>query len=182
MNPALILGTAREQAQSNKVFNFVANHMRDAETEFQKIKTQDHNISQTGQESENTTEIKAKIEKADSYIIISPEYNRGYPGELKLLLDSFYTEYHGKPVGFIGVSSGKVGGARAVEQLKLVALDINMIPIHTHLYVPEVQDFFDEENNPKDSDFQNQLKNFLSELALYAKSLKELQKNLNSKN
>src|SRR5579872_3399556 len=60
-----------------------------------------------------------KIAEADGYIIVSPEYNHGYPAVLKNAMDSIYKEWNNKSVGF--VSYGSVGGGRAVEQLRLVA-------------------------------------------------------------
>src|SRR5688572_27693303 len=70
-----------------------------------------------------------KIAGADGYIIISPEYNHGYPAVLKNALDSIYIEWNTKPVGF--VSYGSVGGARAVEQLRQVAVELKMVPIQS---------------------------------------------------
>lgn len=58
--------------------------------------------------------------RADGLVIVSPEYNHGYPGEMKLMLDQLYKEYNRKPVGICGVSSGALGGARMVEQLRLI--------------------------------------------------------------
>lgn len=56
-----------------------------------------------------------KSKKADGFIIVSPKYNHGYPGELKMLLDMLFAEFAHKPVGICGVSSVHWGGARMVE-------------------------------------------------------------------
>ena len=71
-----------------------------------------------------TSEWQSKVNQVDGLIIVMPEYNRGYPGELKLLLDQAYKEYNRKPVGLVGVSSGPIGGARGVEQLRLVCNEL----------------------------------------------------------
>jgi NAD(P)H-dependent FMN reductase len=78
-----------------------------------------------------------KAAEADGYIIVTPEYNHGYPAVLKNALDSIYPEWNNKPVGF--VSYGTVGGARSVEQLRLVAVELQMAPIQRSLHVlPQV--------------------------------------------
>jgi NAD(P)H-dependent FMN reductase len=75
-----------------------------------------------------------KISPADAYIVVSPEYNRGYPAVLKNALDHLYPEWVRKPIGF--VSYGNAGGARAVEQLRLVAIELQMWPIRNGLHLP----------------------------------------------
>jgi NAD(P)H-dependent FMN reductase len=75
-----------------------------------------------------------KVAEADGYIIVSPEYNHGYPAVLKNALDVLYPEWNNKPVGF--VSYGNAGGARSVEQLRLVAIELQMVPIQRALHVP----------------------------------------------
>ncbi len=177
MNLVLILGTAHKGRMSEKVFDFLDGKIKENGkwnidlvdvSDFLRIKTGDSNKDDA---------LRSIFQRADAYVIISPEYNHSYPGELKLLLDTFYTEYTARPVGFCGVSSGSVGGARAVEQLKLVALDINMIPIHTHLYFAKVQDLF-EGNNFVNNDMGKEVEGFLGELFIYAKNLKSLREEL----
>ncbi len=69
----------------------------------------------------------AKIAEGDAYVIVTPEYNRSTSGVLKNALDWVYQEWNDKPVAF--VSYGSVGGARAVEQLRLMAIELQMAPI-----------------------------------------------------
>lgn len=75
-----------------------------------------------------------KVAEADGYIIVSPEYNHGYPAVLKNAIDVLYPEWNNKPVGFM--SYGTIGGARVVEQLRLVAIELQMVPIQRALHVP----------------------------------------------
>ena len=75
-----------------------------------------------------------KIKEADAFIIVSPEYNHGYPGVLKNAIDYLYHEWNRKPVGF--VSYGTVAGARVVEQLRLVAIELQLIPIQNAIHIP----------------------------------------------
>ena len=75
-----------------------------------------------------------KVEEADGYVMVAPEYNHGYPGVLKNALDWAFHEWNNKPVGF--VSYGGVGGARGVEQLRLVAIELEMAPIRFAVHLP----------------------------------------------
>ena len=75
-----------------------------------------------------------KIAEADGYIVVSPEYNHGYPAVLKNAFDVLYDEWNNKPIGF--VSYGTLGGGRVVEQLRLVAIELQMVPIQRALHVP----------------------------------------------
>lgn len=60
----------------------------------------------------------AKIASFDAYVLVTPEYNHGISGALKNAIDYLFAEWNHKAAGF--VSYGSVGGARAVEQLRLV--------------------------------------------------------------
>lgn len=75
-----------------------------------------------------------KVAEADGYIIVTPEYNHGYPAVLKNTLDVLYPEWNNKPVGF--VSYGNAGGARGVEQLRLVSVELQMAPIKQAIHIP----------------------------------------------
>lgn len=84
---------------------------------------------------------RERAARADGFIIVSPEYNHGYPGELKILLDSASDEYLRKPVGLCGVSSGAWGGVRMVEQLRLVCLELGFVCTKAAAYFPMAEKF-----------------------------------------
>ncbi|MCL4352975.1 NAD(P)H-dependent oxidoreductase [Patescibacteria group bacterium] len=75
-----------------------------------------------------------KISKGDGYIIVTGEYNHGYPAVLKNALDYIYYEWGNKPVGF--VAYGSVGGSRAIEQLRQVVAELQMTSIRSAIYIP----------------------------------------------
>lgn len=76
----------------------------------------------------------AKIKDGDAFIVVTPEYNHGYPAVLKNALDSIYPEWIRKAVGF--VSWGSVGGGRVVEQLRTVAIELQLVPIRRAIHIP----------------------------------------------
>lgn len=80
-----------------------------------------------------------KIDEGDAFVIVTPEYNHGTSGVLKNALDWVYQEWNNKPVAF--VSYGSVGGARAIEQLRLNAIELQMAPIRSAVHIPGEQYF-----------------------------------------
>jgi len=76
----------------------------------------------------------AKIGEADGYIIVTPEYNHGYSAVLKNAIDWVFHEWKNKPVGFVGY--GNTGGARAIEQLRQVVIELQMLPIRNAIHIP----------------------------------------------
>jgi NAD(P)H-dependent FMN reductase len=69
-----------------------------------------------------------RMELCDAFVIITPEYNHGYPAPLKSLIDSVGTQWHAKPVAFVSYG-GISGGLRAVEQLRLVFAELHAVTI-----------------------------------------------------
>jgi NAD(P)H-dependent FMN reductase len=165
----IILGTAREGRESEKVAKFVLSEITDSGVESEIIDVRDYRILATNKTKNfpEAQKLSEKINRADGLIIVSPEYNHGYPGELKMMLDMLYEEYFGKPLGICGVSSGILGGARMVEQLRLVSIELHMIPIREAMYFGTVQDLFDESGNIKDGSYRDRLKTFFGELVKY---------------
>jgi len=77
---------------------------------------------------------REKIREADGFILVTPEYNHGYPAVLKNALDYVYHVWGRKAVAF--VSWGGAGGTRGVEQLRLVAIELDMVPIRWAVHIP----------------------------------------------
>ena len=71
---------------------------------------------------------------ADGYVLVTPEYNHGYPASLKNALDHVYTEWVRKPVSFVSYG-GPGGGARAVEQLRQVVIELQMAPLRQQVLI-----------------------------------------------
>jgi len=74
-----------------------------------------------------------KINEGDAFIVIAPEYNHGYTAVLKNAMDVIYSEWNRKPIGFL--SYGGAMGARSVEQLRQVAVELQMAPIRNAIHI-----------------------------------------------
>jgi NAD(P)H-dependent FMN reductase len=172
----IILGTAREGRQSEKAARFL---LKEAEktgikTELIDVKDFKTDSTDTSKTTEASKILSKKIKEADALIIVTPEYNHSFPGELKLMLDSLYSEYNKKPVDICGVSAGNLGGSRVVEQLRLVCIELQMIPIRSALYFSSIQTLTDNIDQ-----YTERAEKFLDELIWYAKALKFARENIN---
>lgn len=106
-----------------------------------------------------------KIKSADGVIIITPEYNGGYPASLKNIIDLLYDEWHHKPVAISTVSDGSFGGTQVITSLQFVLWKMRAWTVPAVFSVPKVIDSFDEYGNPVNKQiFEKRTANFISEL------------------
>ncbi len=112
-----------------------------------------------------------KIGEADGYIWVTPEYNHGYSAVLKNAIDYVYSEWNKKPVAFLGY--GSVGGARAVEQLRGVAAELQMVPIRAAVHINEYWNLLDEKGKLKTEGFDYPAMNMLEQLSWWTGVLKD---------
>jgi NAD(P)H-dependent FMN reductase len=87
--------------------------------------------------TDTVAELGQRLDRADGFIVLTAEYNHGYPAVLKNAMDWTFAEWRRKPVSFVGW--GNVGGARAVEQLREVACEFEMAPLRHAVHIlPDV--------------------------------------------
>jgi NAD(P)H-dependent FMN reductase len=80
-----------------------------------------------------------RIDASDAFIVVTPEYNHGYPGALKTAIDTAREEWYAKPVGFVSYG-GIAGGLRSVEQLRLVFAELHAVTIRQAVSFHRVHD------------------------------------------
>lgn len=90
-----------------------------------------------------------RLARADAFVIVSPEYNRGYPAPLKTAIDSFVEEWKAKPVAFV-CYGGVSGGLRAAEQLRQVFGELHAIAIRDTVSFHSCWNKFDDTGRPID--------------------------------
>ncbi len=90
----------------------------------------------------------AHIKNADGVIIVTPEYNGGYPASLKNVVDLLYDEWHRKPVAIATASNGAFGGSQVITSLQFSLWKIRAWTVPAMFPVPKVQDAFDENGAP----------------------------------
>ena len=127
----ILLGTARQGRESEHVARFVFEQMKkraSVETELIDVRTLPMRLDDAGEQMKDPA-FSATIERCDGLIIVTPEYNHGYPGLLKHALDMNLKEYIHKAVGICAVSAGPFGGARVIENLLSVMRELGLVMI-----------------------------------------------------
>jgi len=90
------------------------------------------------------------LDRADGFVLLTGEYNHGYPAVLKNAMDWTFVEWRHKPVTFVGW--GSVGGARAIEQLRAVAVEFEMAPLRHAVHIlPDVMIAARKSESPDDT-------------------------------
>jgi NAD(P)H-dependent FMN reductase len=110
--------------------------------------------------------------RADGLVLVCPEYNHGYPGALKALLDTCLKEYIHKAVGVVGVSAGPYGGTRAIEALLPVLRELGLVTIFWDVNFANVRSLFAEDGTLKDPAWSRRMGKFLNELIWMATVLR----------
>ena len=81
----------------------------------------------------NAVRWQKKISTFDGFIFVTAEYNRSVPASLKNALDQAYVEWNRKPAAMVGY--GATGGARAVEHLRSIAIELQMVPVRSAVHI-----------------------------------------------
>src|SRR5688572_3030162 len=121
------------------------------------------------------------IIQADGLVIVTPEYNHGYPGALKAVLDLLLREYVHKAVAFVGVSAGPWGGTRVIEAMVPMVRELGLAVSFTDLNFPKVAGKFDMDGNILDPAYEGRAEAFLNELTWMATTLRWGRTNVPSK-
>lgn len=98
-------------------------------------------------EPAGTPGLADRVEALDGYVVITPEYNHGYPASLKLAIDYVYTAWQAKPVSFVSYG-GMAGGQRAVEQLRQVFAEMHAVTLRDVVSFHNMWEQFDAEGRP----------------------------------
>ena len=113
-----------------------------------------------------------RIDRADAFVVITPEYNHGYPASLKQAIDLPREQWRRKAVAFVSYGGG-AGGLRAVEQLRQVFAELHAVTIRDSVSFHMAWDRFDESGEPHDPARCNAgAETMLDELAWWATALR----------
>lgn len=110
---------------------------------------------------------------ADAFVVVTPEYNHGYPGVLKNALDWLYLEFEKKPFGLVGVSNGPVAGARMVEHIRPIIENYGAVALRETVLLGPIENYFSEEGKIKDESFEKRAEGMLNSLIWWAEALKK---------
>ncbi len=180
----VILGTIRRGRKSERVATFLINQLRaTGRVEPQLLDLAEYNfplmeerLRMREDPPPRLPEFATTIRNADALVIVSPEYNNGYPGALKNALDYLLPEYKRKPVGIVTVSGGDFGGLNCLAQLRHIFLHMGAFPVPARLPIQRVQDTFAEDGTPIDQAYFKRTDAFLTELLWLTDAVSEHKK------
>jgi NAD(P)H-dependent FMN reductase len=178
-----ILASTRDGRNGEHVFNWfrgVANNRKDIEFDFVDLREENLPIlysadnPSSGKYPDDVKPWAKRVAKADGFVWITAEYNHGYPAPLKNAIDLIFAEWNNKPVGFVAYG-GIAAGARSVEQLSLVARELQMAAIRNAVHIPFIWDEVQEDGTLKNAErFERQAKGMLDQLTKWASAMRKL--------
>ena len=176
----VVLGTTRKGRLSEHVARFVASEFAKrpgVETEVIDVRELNFPTGDAGEQIKDTA-FSEKMMKADALVLVAPEYNHGYPGILKHVLDTNLKEYIHKAVGICGVSAGPFGGTRVIQNLLPVMRELGLVTIFWDGNFSSVQNAFDAAGNLVETAYVRRLEKFIKELIWMATVLRNGRENV----
>jgi NAD(P)H-dependent FMN reductase len=173
MNVVIISSSIRTGRNSNRVADYLHSFVKENYNAKVEIADLDkygfplfnERLKNLKDPSPGTLEFTEKINNADGIIIVTPEYNGGYPASLKNVIDLLYNEWKRKPVALCTVSSGPFGGAQVTTSLLFTLWKIGAWMVPAMLPIPKVQEQFDESGKATDPvSTDKRAKTFVDEL------------------
>ena len=148
----LIYGSTREGRFCDKVAAWAAEQIAvNGQFSFEIIDPAAVAEQSTNGREDAQASLRQRIHEAEAYVVVTPEYNHGYPAPLKSLIDSFGPEWHAKPVAFVSYG-GVSGGLRAVEQLRLVFAELHTVTIGNSVSFASAWEQFDGAGHLREPD------------------------------
>jgi NAD(P)H-dependent FMN reductase len=122
---------------------------------------------------QHTKDWSARVDAADAFVLIAPEYNCGFPAPLKNALDYLHDEWEHKPVGFVSYG-GVSAGTRGVQMLKQVVTTLKMLPVTEAVAIPFFRQFLDGSELRPNAIMEHAAGTMLDELARLEAALRPL--------
>lgn len=142
-NIAIIIGSTRQSRFADKPANWLLEKARQRDDmTFELVDLRDFDLPLFDEVASNawvpSSDPRAvawqkKVGEFDGYIFVTAEYNHSISGSLKNALDQAYTEWNRKPMAALGY--GGVGAARAVEHLRGIGIELQMVPLRNAVHL-----------------------------------------------
>lgn len=176
----IILGSTRPNRNGEAVAKWVEQQVKDRQdASYELIDIKDFNLplldepippSQGKYNQPHTKRWAEKIAGLDAFIFVTPEYNHATSGALKNALDFLYAEWNNKAAGF--VSYGSAGGARAVENLRLIMAELQIADVRAQVMFSLFTDFKNFSEFAPDPRHEAELDTMLKQLVAWGEAMK----------
>jgi NAD(P)H-dependent FMN reductase len=177
---AIIIGSTRPGRNGEQVAKWVLEHaQKRTDAQFELVDIRDYNLPLLDEPvppafhqytQEHTKKWAEKVSQFDGYIFVTPEYNHATSGALKNALDYLYAEWNNKAAGL--VAYGSAGGARAVENLRLILGELQIADVRTAVHLSLFTDFENFSVFKPAPNHLETMKTMLDQLVSWSKALK----------
>ena len=181
---AIIVGSTRPGRKADAVAAWVHGIAKQrADAEFEIVDIKDYNLplldepippSQGKYSQPHTKTWAAKIASFDAFVFVTPEYNHATSGALKNALDFLYKEWNNKAAGFVGY--GSAGGARAVENLRLIMGELQIADVRAQVMLSLFTDFENYTTFKPAATHEKVVTSMLDQLVAWGGAMKTLRK------
>ena len=176
----IILGSTRPNRNGEAVARWVEQQVKDRkDASYELVDLKDFNLplldepippSQGKYSQPHTKKWAEKIATFDAFIFVTPEYNHATSGALKNAIDFLYAEWNNKAAGF--VSYGSMGGARAVENLRLIMAEIQIADVRAQVMFSLMTDFKNYSEFTPDPRHEKELDTMVKQLVAWGEAMK----------
>jgi NAD(P)H-dependent FMN reductase len=176
---ALIVGSVRQERQGIKVARWMEEKLKNRNHVVFFIDPLELNLplldkmyKEMTDPSEKMKSLQSKINDAEGYLAVTPEYNVGTSGAMKNTLDYFLEEYFFKPSAIVSYSPGMFGGINAAQQLRLIFAELGAPSISSSFSIPRLHTVFNEDGKLIDEAYDKRVLKFLAEFEWYIEAFK----------
>ncbi len=178
MNTAILLGAVRQGRQSHRAAYYLEKRLKQQRVNIDLIDLAKHPLPVFGSpESDGSStrktvaDIGMRLEQADAFILVTPEYHGSFSGALKNTLDYYWSEFRKKPVGVVFGSSGRMAGINAATQLQHVILSLGAFPLPSKFLISNINHAFNDLYEPQLEQIDTRAGKFLNEFLWFAGAL-----------
>ena len=185
---AILSASIRTGRKSHRVAQYLSSYIREkALGEVDMLDLQNYNfplfherLQYLQDPPQNVLDFADKIVNVDGVLVVTPEYNGGYPASLKNAVDLLYPQWKRKPIGIATVSAGAFGGSQVGPAIAFTFLKIGALVTPAVYRVPKVQEAYDENGIPVDKEgTDKRAKTFLDEFFWCVEAAKRMTQNVN---
>jgi NAD(P)H-dependent FMN reductase len=176
---ALIVGSVRQERQGIKVARWMEEKLKNRNHVVFFIDPLELNLplldkmyKEMTDPPEKMKSLQSKINDAEGYLAVTPEYNVGTSGAMKNTLDYFLEEYFFKPSAIVSYSPGMFGGINAAQQLRLIFAELGAPSISSSFSIPRLYKVFSENGKLIDEAYDKRVLKFLAEFEWYIEAFK----------
>ncbi len=171
-NIAIFVGSIREKNYTLKAAKIIADEIEKSEKYNPDIlNLNEFNLTLPGHTGDKTKleKFRSKVAGAVGVVMVTPEYNGSLSSVLKVMIEnlSYPSEVNGKPVVLAGVASGDIGAVKSLEHLRSICAHIGGIVLPKQASVPNVEDYFDDNDNCTNAKIERRLRSVAKYLIGY---------------